>query len=107
MSVLDVVNEKTTQILQIAFFDQDGGPVVPDSATYRIDAVREGVAVKASTAITGLASVVDLEVTSAQNAALSSAPFSERVVTIEFVYTGTKRGTTEYRYLLKNLYGVS
>lgn len=107
MAALDIVNEKSTLMLTLAFKDEDGVAVIPSSATYRIDAPQEGLTILPATAISSLSSSVSLEITSAQNQAVSSAPYSERVVTVEFVYSLTKKGVNEYRYKLKNLTGVT
>lgn len=107
MAALDVWNEKSTVMLTVAFKDEDGTAVTPSAATYRIDAITEGHTVLASTSLSGLSTSVSIHITSAQNAALSNAPYSERVVTVEYDYGTTKHGTAEYRYKLKNLTGVS
>lgn len=106
MAPLATVNERTTMILTVHFYDEDGLPVTPDSASYRIDAPNEGLEILGTTEITPLDPTPDLVITSSQNACRSSAPWSERVVTVEWVYALTKRGTEEYRYKIKNLYGV-
>lgn len=102
-----LVNEKSNMALAVSFFDDTGAAVTPDSATYRIDDLTSSTVILASTALTP-ATVVTIQITSAQNAMVSTANQSEeRVVTVEFVYATSKRGTNEYRYEVKNLYGVS
>lgn len=106
---LPSVNEKTTLLLTVAFFDEDDVAVVPTSATYRIDRPAEAnSAVLAATAITGLATTKTLTITSAQNAIVGSRAFQEQVVTVEFDYgSPSKHGTDEYRYRIKALPGVA
>lgn len=106
MTALATINDRTTMMLNVAFYDEDDAAVTPDSATYRIDAPNEGVVILASTAITGLSTTVDLTITAAQNGCVSEAPFSERVITVTWVYAGGKQGTDEYRYRIKNLHGI-
>ena len=102
-----LVNEKSNMALTVSFFDDTGAAVVPDSATYRIDDLTSSTSILAPTALTP-ATVVTIQITSAQNAILNSAnQFEDRVITVEFVYATTKRGTDEYRYEVRNLYGVS
>ena len=104
---MDVWNEKSTVMVTVAFKDEDGVAVTPSAATYRLDAVTEGHTILAATAIGSLSTSVSLHITSAQNAALSAAPFSERCLTVEYDYGTTKHGTAEYRYKIKNLIGVT
>ena len=108
MTVLETVNEKSTMVLNVKFYDEDDVLVVPSSATYRIDAPGEiATVILTDTAITSLASSVDLIITSAQNASVSSAPYQERVVTVTWNYASTKVGTDEYRYRVKALGGIT
>ncbi len=101
------INEQTTLFLTISFFDQDNLPVVPDSATYRIDDVLSGTVILADTALT-LASVVEVIITQAQNAIIASVnPVETRIVTVEYNYGGSYHGTDEYRYYVKSLAGVA
>lgn len=103
------ITERTTLVLTVSFFDEDGVAVTPDSATYRIDSLQgtRGTAVLAATAITPLSTTADIEITSDQNQIIRQRnPYEIKVVTIEFEYGSGKRGTAEYRYRVLNLYGV-
>lgn len=107
MTELTSYNERTTLILTVNFFDEDDLPVVPDSATCRIDDVASGTVIRAKTAIGSLSSSVELEVTQDENRNLNSDLCLEtRIVTVEFNYNAGRHGTNEYRYQVKNLYGV-
>ena len=46
-----VVNERSTLVLRVAFFDEDGNPAVPDSATCRIDDTVQGRTIRSATAV--------------------------------------------------------
>ena len=108
MTVLETINEKSTMVLNVKFYDEDDVAVIPSAATYRIDAPGEvATVVLTDTAISSLAASVDLIITSAQNASVSSAPYQERVVTVSWTYAGTKVGTDEYRYRVKALGGIT
>lgn len=106
MAPLDTINERTTAVVTVNFYDEDGLPVTPDSARYRIDAPNEGLNILGWTAIDPLDPAPDLVITASQNACRSTAPWSERVVTVDWTYAISKSGTAEYRYRVKNLYGV-
>lgn len=106
---LDTINERTTLVLTVSFFDENEVAVTPDSATYRIDSMQgnRGTAVLAATAISPLSTTADLEITSNQNQIIRQRnPFEIKVVTVEFTYDTDKHGTAEYRYKVLNLYGV-
>lgn len=106
---LDSVNERTTLVLTVSFFDEDEVAVTPDLATYRIDSLQgnRGTAVLAATAISPLSTTADLEITSNQNQIIRQRNAYEiKVVTVEFDYDTDKHGTAEYRYKVLNLYGV-
>ena len=106
--MLDVINEKSTLLLNVKFYDESDVLRVPDSASYRIDAPGEtSTVILTDTPILPVASSLDLEITSAQNRAVSSAPLQERVVTVTWNYASTKVGTDEYRYRVKALGGIS
>jgi hypothetical protein len=63
----------------------------------------------ALTSLTGLASTMLLEITSAQNAMVGGGAYEDRRVTIDFTYGagGSRRCPDEYLYRVKNLGGVS
>ena len=106
----DPVNERSTSILSVSFFDEDDVAVVPASATYRIDDVQSGTAILAATVIGVLAVSVNLHITEEQNRILTeSHPYESRRVTVSFRYGAgsAKRGTDEYIYRIKNLYGIT
>lgn len=103
------INERTSLILTVSFFDEDEVAVTPDSATYRIDSLQgtRGTAVLAATTISPLSTTADLEITSDQNQIIRQRNAYEiKVVTVEFDYGSGKHGTAEYRYKVLNLYGV-
>lgn len=100
------VNERTTLVLLLSFLDEDSVPVVPAKAYYRVDDVLTEAEIVPSTEITGLAATKEVEITSAQNSILSDVAYEERIVTVEFTYGASRRGTEEYRFRVKNLYGV-
>lgn len=104
------VNERSDFPLSVSFLDEDEVAVTPDSATYRIDDVKQRRAIQPATAISPLASTVDLWITSDQNHIIRSRnKYEVRTVTVEYDYTsdaGSKHATAKYEYKLINLHGV-
>jgi hypothetical protein len=103
------VNERTTMILTVAFFDEDNVAVVPVSSKYRIDDTGSGTAIVGSTTMTPLGTTYALTITEEQNYIVGiSHLYETRRVTVDFRYGAgsAKRGTNEYIYKVKNLFGV-
>jgi hypothetical protein len=108
---LDEINERSSSFITVSFLDEDGTPVVPDAATYRIDVPIARTVILSATAFPSLSTAVDLEIESSENRMVNQRQPSEvHEVTVEFDYTavsGTKHGTARYRYRVINLYGVT
>lgn len=105
---METVNERTTLILTVAFFDEDDVACVPSSARYRIDDKTSGTAVLGWTTIAPLAVSVDLHILKGWNSMVSEThQYETRVVTVEFQYGTGRQGTDEYTYRIKNLYGIA
>ncbi len=104
---MDIVNEKTTPVLNVAFYDENGTAVVPTSATYQIDDVTEGrvnQSITGETSISVLAASVDIAITDQETKIIDAMLSSEkRLVTVKFQYGTNKRGSKEFRYIVKNL----
>jgi len=105
---LDEVNERSSSFVTASFFDENGDPVTPSAATYRIDRPQKKIAVLAVTSISPLGVTAELEITSEQNRIYQQRNASEVAeVTVEFDYgSPLKHGTAKYRYRVINLYGV-
>lgn len=102
---MDLVNEKSSSTIALAFTDETGAAVTPSSARYRIDDVAAGTQIKDWTAFVPTGSGYDLEILDTENAILTAANDTEmRRVTVEFTYgVANKKGTGEYLYAVKNL----
>ena len=104
------VNERTAFPLAVSFLDEDSLPVVPTSATYRIDDEANRTNIQPSTPFPSLASPVDLWITSDQNFIIRPRSVYEiRTVTVNYTYesdNGPTPATAQYKYKLINLYGV-
>jgi hypothetical protein len=104
---LDSFNERSSVTVTVTFADEDGTPVTPDAATYRIDDEASRTNILPATSIGSLSTSVDLEITDEQNAIIRPRkPYEIRTITVEFDYGAGKHGTAQYRYKLLNLYGV-
>jgi len=105
---LDEVNERSSSFVTASFFDENGNPVTPSAATYRIDRPQKKIAVLPVTSIGSLGTTAELAITSEQNRIYQQRNASEVAeVTVEFDYgSPLKHGTAKYRYRVINLYGV-
>lgn len=104
---LDECNERSTWLVDVAFFDDDGAPVTPSAATVRIDDEKNRTNIRPATAIGSLNTTVTLEITADENYIIRPrAKYEVRTVTVGFDYGVGRHGNTEYRYKVINLYGV-
>lgn len=105
---LTTVNEESTSWLDIVFTDADGVAACPTDITYRIDCLTTNTTIATWTAFTPASSIIEIEVTSDQNAIQTATnDYEKRAVTIKATY-GTGDQTTEaHEYQVKNLYGVT
>lgn len=104
---MDEVNEGDNFNLAIAWKDSDGNAVTPQSASYRIDDVNSGAAVRAETALAATSSVT-VNVMKADTAILEPTNRHEgRRLTATAIY-GTdgdgnpKQKTVEYEFQVNN-----
>jgi len=108
---MEEVNERTTPKVTVAFTDENGAPVVPNNAWYRIDDAFSETAMLAETAISPLASSVDIELTQSDTTILDeNNEFEIRRITTRWKYwTGSrwKWDANEYFLKIKNLAGVT
>lgn len=105
---LDEVNERSTSVVTVAFTDEDGDPVTPDSASYRLDDKQRRTVILDDTSIGSLSTSVDIEITPEQNRILRQRSIYEiRTLTVHYEWTGGKAANSQYRYKVINLYGVN
>ncbi len=105
---MDKVNEKSNVKLTLTFRDEDGDAVTPDSASYRIDDEFSGDAVKADTAISPSSSTYDIVISSTENAIIDTNRVEEiKLVTVDFTYDTTKKGSGSFNYKVINLKQLS
>ncbi len=107
---MDTFNEKTTGYITLAFTDEDGTAVTPDSATYTLYNEATGAIINSRDAvsISGLASSYDLELTPDDNVIVDVTKIREaHILMIEWTYNTDKKGKDEYRFKVENLTKVS
>lgn len=104
-----VVNEGSTFVLRLEFFDEDDQPAVPDKLWYRIDDPLRQTAIRAKAEVnlgSDVSSTVDLLITESDTISLDTRQYQRRLVTAEWDWE-TGHGTSEYEFFVKNLYGVT
>lgn len=101
---MNQIEEKTTHVLGLAFKDESGNPIIPNSASYMVEDVVSGTSIKAETSFSPAGSDHDLEISWSDNALLDESHGSEvRRVLISFLYgAGDKKGNQTYYYKILN-----
>jgi hypothetical protein len=105
-----VVNERSSCTVTVSFTGEDGNPVVPAQATYRIDDVASGSALRAETDFPELAATVELAISAADNALIDDArSFEQRRLTVKASYGpgGSRQLNEEFRWTVRNLSFIS
>jgi hypothetical protein len=104
---IDICPELSSYFVRLNFYDQDSAPVVPTCVLVRLDEVFQGREVRALAEISGtLASDMDLEITSTENAIYGDDPLREfRSVTALWSYGvgGARNGASKYVYKITDL----
>jgi len=105
---METVNEGTTSYLEIVFKNEAGVGVTPLTATYRIDDVLSGTAIRAITPFSPSSPTYVLRIAEGDNKILDTTKeYEERLVTLTYTYTDTQSQTAtrnaEYNYKVKNL----
>jgi hypothetical protein len=101
---MDSVNEKSTYIVTVSFFDENNAPVTPTAAWYSLYCETTGKDILTETALTGLGTTKDIEITPTQNTMSNPSNLMEqKLLTLRYTYGTGKQGTAEYRYQLLNL----
>lgn len=103
-----VVNERSSLVLRVAFFDEDGNAAIPDAVTCRIDDTVQQRIIRPATAVplgSPPEATLDVTITEDENASLDGRQYQRRLVTLEWDWEAG-HGTTEFEYFVKGLYGV-
>lgn len=103
----DEVNEKSTSYLSVTFKDKAGAAAAPASATYRIDCLTTGTAIKADTALAPAGSV-EITITPTENRIVTSGNARERRrVTVTANYGASDSVSEQYDYDVVDLSHVT
>lgn len=103
--------ERSTFVITVSFTNEDGDPVIPSAATWKLTE-RDGTVVNSRTAVTisPLAASVDI-VLSGADLALSDLRKRYRMVTVEFTYSSALGaglpGKEQIGFYIDNLGAVS
>ncbi|MEE9356529.1 MAG: hypothetical protein V3U75_13140 [Methylococcaceae bacterium] len=104
---MDIFNERTTGYVNLAFKDEDGNAVAPDSATYTLhntDANKSIINDRENTTISSPTASYDLELTPVDNAIQDDAKVREvHALLVKWVYNTDKQGKDVYKFAVENL----
>ncbi len=105
---MDLVNEKSTPVLTIDFFDENGDAVIPSKVEYQIDDVASGQSVKAKSEIPVSSSSIDITLSTSDTSIINqSSTAEEKLLTMIYSWGSNKQLPKEFRYVVKNLQKVS
>lgn len=106
-------DELSSVVVEIDFLDEDGNPVTPTSAGYRLDDETNGrvTNIQSSTVISPLSTTVSLVMQPSWNRILRTRnTYEVRLVTLQYNYTsitfGPMQRIQQYRYRVNNLKGA-
>lgn len=95
-NIKDEVDEGETARYRIPFRDEDGSPVTPAAATYRIDDRYSGQAVVAATPFTPASSTFDIDIPASATGIINRRnPWEIRVLTVSWNNPAGKVGRRE------------
>ena len=104
------MNERTTPIVTLAFTDENGDPVAPMEAFYRIDDCQSGTEITGDTEIVSPGVSEEIVLSQAETAILDeNHEYETRRVTVWWSYgpLGDKHGNGQYFLRIKNLGGIT
>lgn len=99
---MDQIKEGSTSWVTISFFDRFGAPKQPTTATYKINDVSSGTAIKVPTVFTPGGVTHTLKITPTENRMIGTKKLEDRILTVEWS-DGTDTRTDDYRYQVVNL----
>ena len=112
--MIDCANERSTPVTRITFKDDNGDPVVPAAAFYRIDDVGSGTEVRGETEIiipSPATAEADIRWSQADTTILDeSNAYETRLMTVWWTYgndSPPNQGSSQYYLNIKNLFGMT
>lgn len=105
---MDSVLERTTAVLTVAYFDENGAATTPTSAYYMVEDVKSGTLITSETQLPAPSTTSDITLTDTENRIIDADNAYElRAVKVRFLYAAGKVGRAEYKYYIKNLAKVA
>jgi hypothetical protein len=117
-TITDIINEKSTGYISVAFFNKDGDAAIPSAVSYRIDDVITGDEIKDDTVVSFPAAVINIVIASSENIIVSPTaevlyysedgkPLEKHRLTVKSSYGVDDSLNDEFDFYVKNLSGVS
>lgn len=103
MTCANVVNERSTARLTVNFADEDGDPVIPTSAEYRVSCPDNGTTVRDWEDAGTPAAEMEIELEPEDHEMLTTKSMEGRVVDVRAPYGVDKQATARFSYSLRNL----
>lgn len=104
--MMDIVNEKSTAYVTVAFSDKAGAPAIPATVTYSTKCKTTGTAIKTNVAVAPAASV-EITLDALDNAIQTPANAAEdKLLTVRATYGVNDECNSDYTWRVKNLGGV-
>jgi len=105
---METVNEKSTAVIRMWFYNQDRVPAIPTSVSYTLHDESTGDVIIASTPATTMDYTIDIYIGASYNTIVNDARnYETKVLTITWNFGGGISGYAEYKYRVKNLSQVS
>ena len=102
---MDIVNERTSSYISMAFFDNTGAPAIPASVTYSTKCRSTGIAIKTNVSVAPSANIV-ITLDALDNAIQTPAnPTEIKALTIKASYGINDECNAEYVWQVQNLTG--
>ncbi len=103
---MDIVNERSTAYVEVAFTDRSGVAAIPATVTYSIKCKTTGAAIKTNVSVTP-ATTVTITLDAADNAIQSASNQSEeKLLTVKASYGAADECNAEYSWRVRDLSGV-
>ena len=104
--MMDIVNERTSAYISVAFTDKTGAAATPNTITYSTICQSTGTAIKTNVSVAP-ASTVTIALDALDSAIQAIAnPYEYKLLTIKANYGASDECNGEYAWMVKNLPGV-
>jgi hypothetical protein len=105
---VETIDEKSTAVLRLWFYNQDRVPAVPTEAYWKLHDLSTMTELVARTALSTIDYTIDVYIPAAVNTIINSARnYETKVFTLEWYLGASLQGFKEYQYRVKNLHAVS